>query len=723
MTTTQTSNWAEPLIGSYAHGIAHRKTASLGGSRRLVTAAVSFVLTVLLLLGVVPRERADAGGDTLVPLYSWYSSLTGFNDNMATSDPAWRSNHNGERRGAYGFDRVIGSVFSPLNPQPPGTRPLYRWWNTSRKDQFTTSDPTWRPGTVHPGYTYVRLEGYVLSAPAMGTRPLTSWWSADWEDNFLTSNPAWRPGTVHPGYVFVRTEGHVVSPPGGDLPEFHVGTMTPRLLNSDANPVPAIGSRPLLVARLNYSDRPVARSRGEIEQFVFGPAPAFNVNDWFAENSHGVFRWRRVVPDGVVDLEYPGTRAQAAAAGNAAIGGSVIALAAAGVDLCRFDVRGASTAVGAPTGDGKLTVDELGIIWFGAAAADESWGQVQPAVTPYPVPVTTASGRCAVYGATAGVAENASLTLVAHELSHQLGTADIYGACECMSAGMSVMSNSNPAGDNATFHLDPFTKIRLGWEQPRVYALRDPGGSARLLAAQGHSGAAREPVLLYDPRRGPTEYFLLEYRSRTPGGYDADMFSATPGLAVWYVKTDTNGNPLTTPSHYVPGKEDVTDWIVGSPPDDWAPGFEGESTLWTGTTNANSWAVTCSFCLTWGGGSDTLLRFRVGRPRGADQSLIDVEWATGRTTSAPRLDQLRGNIVAPGGYLTIQGDFGVARDTKIVSLVSGARRHDLRVAAWSAELITVQIPAAVPAGRYHLRIYTDSTRTTASNPLPFTVTD
>jgi M6 family metalloprotease-like protein len=695
---------------------------------RLLSRGLVAALALLALVSVFPgRAEAENG---LVPLYGWYAS--GLGDNFATSDPAWAASRSGERRGAYGFDRVIGQVFDPAKPQPPNTRKLFRWFSRSRGDMFTTTDPAWAgvPGDTRlPDYRFVRMEGFVQTTVRAGTRPLGNWYDPLREDNFLTSEPEWSGpvGTTRGGYMLFRSEGYIVNPPGGAYPEFGYERVTAQLTSSFANPRPAHGTRPLLVVLLDYLPEPgssntISHSRSTFEAlFRGGPVgspPAYpNIVDYFRENSYGQFTWSIA---SILRVQYPGTRTQAAAAGNPNIGATVVGLAArAGFDFCALD-RGFRSA--AP--DGKITSDELGVIWLGAAAPSEGWGQTVGATSPAGVRVSCPGGRNVdVFANTSGVPEGAGLSLVAHELTHQLGADsgfDIYGACGCMSIRTSLMGPSFAGDDDRSFHFDPWTKIQLGWIKPRVYAITNPRASLALKSA--HVTAPPEPVLLYDPRAGrlgKREYYLLEYRAPQPRTYDANIADTQGGLATWYVQTIASGSLAIAFNLYAPGQY-LTNWIVGSPPDVALTGLSGQSTLWRPSHNGGSGATSCLNCLRWLDGTDAGIRFRV---RSQSATGGEVEWfARGSGSVSTRIDELRGTSGAPGRTFVLYGDFGTHRDLKTVYLLRKATGVSLPIeGTWRAGRVTVRVPAGTPPGAYDVVVYSDSEHTVASNRMRFRV--
>ncbi|HYE96838.1 MAG TPA: trypsin-like serine protease [Rubricoccaceae bacterium] len=165
------------------------------------------------------RRQAQVGAPTR-NLYNWWSS--GRADHFATADPEW-AGCDGERivspaGASYTFTRLEGLLFSPDHPQPEGTVRLSTWWHAARGDNFLTSLPDARPRDPLVGgrYAFVRHEGYLYAPdrprPATPTVPLYSWFNATRGDYFTTTDPRWagRPGDRREGYVFHRLEGYLL---------------------------------------------------------------------------------------------------------------------------------------------------------------------------------------------------------------------------------------------------------------------------------------------------------------------------------------------------------------------------------------------------------------------------------------------------------------------------------------------------------------------------------
>ncbi|MEO1475188.1 MAG: hypothetical protein AAFS13_02300 [Pseudomonadota bacterium] len=163
------------------------------------------------------------------PLHSWWNPDRA--DNFATTENDWRRARGTEQLG-YTRYRLEGLVFQPGSsdePIPSGMIPLWRWYSPSRGDNFTTSDPRWRPSSgAEKGPDYIRPElmGYVFSPEQPrpdDTIALWSWWNPQRGDNFATSAPQWtgsvsdvvpgephiRNGRTREGYAVYRLEGYL----------------------------------------------------------------------------------------------------------------------------------------------------------------------------------------------------------------------------------------------------------------------------------------------------------------------------------------------------------------------------------------------------------------------------------------------------------------------------------------------------------------------------------
>jgi len=328
-----------------------------------------------------------------------------------------------------------------------------------------------------------------------------------------------------------------------------------------ANGQPVIGSIPLLVVvyELANGTSPDGSTRmplsanivNTMNNLVFNIFSVPSVNGYFLENSHGSFYWQNAGILGPVAL----TAAETAnfyathsddngdgtdevdwesAAGNNYLLGLIATKT--GYNFAQWDSNG----------DGSITQDELSIMLFGNhshlnPAINNRNGANRPiggTLTTVPVPGQNVTLRIKV----ATLDHRASFMTIAHELSHSLGTTDLYGPGN-LSAGLTLMGATlYPVNDDRrTVHFDPWHKMRFGWVRPRIFTL-GPGGVATVTAAQFEP--VDTPVILYDPARGTSEYFMIEYRNSAPsggGGHDADLrYTPSSGLAVWHVAPGNN---------------------------------------------------------------------------------------------------------------------------------------------------------------------------------------
>src|SRR5262249_48695789 len=150
------------------------------------------------------------------------------------------------------------------------------------------------------------------------------------------------------------------------------------------------------------------------------------------------------------------------------------------------------------------------VLVSGASSSGQS-ARFGPGGFPIPGQAVTYTGWRAVAG------EGGSFMTYVHELFHTIGALDIYGpwnGCLPTNEGLSVMA-ATVSGPHNEFSVaaDAWHRMFVGWTEPRVVAIGEPG-SAELAADHVPAAADPErkrPVLIYDPRRGKSEFFLLEY--------------------------------------------------------------------------------------------------------------------------------------------------------------------------------------------------------------------
>jgi len=303
-----------------------------------------------------------------------------------------------------------------------------------------------------------------------------------------------------------------------------------------------VGTRPLLVVMLRDPDATptdeLAKYRNYYDDTIFGRGDAANAAardrfelsaaGYFREASAGKFAWRRAGLVGPLTVSLKGRPA-----GDIARLAIEAAAHDAGFAFAPFDTNR----------DGRIAPDELAVLVITNVPhwrKPEDLSAAGRGVVVAEQNVTVAT-RVAVIGENDGFAtlNRALLRLIAPE------AVDLDGwpqKCFALNGGRSLMAAGNARDPGQIMHLDPWHKMMLGWIEPRVVAFGQPGTAK--LAAQ--HVAAREdfkaPLLLFDPMRGPREFFLLEYRTHSALGFD--QAPANSGLVVWQVVLDRANRPF-----------------------------------------------------------------------------------------------------------------------------------------------------------------------------------
>lgn len=387
--------------------------------------------------------------------------------------------------------------------------------------------------------------------------------------------------------------------------------------NLTVNNAPVSGRIPLLLVFFELSTdgngrQPlVANATTTFDMLFFNFFNVPSVNGYFLENSYGTFSWERaglIGPAVFDDVETSILDAHQSVDGSDGVirrgldCGAGIAYALGliaektGYNFAQWDANG----------DGTIQQRELSIMLIGNNGQDSALNR----------PIGAAGAGLAIPGQNVtlrGVAaeadHRASFMSIAHELSHSLGTKDMY-ANNCRSSGLTLMSCSiyGVNDDRRIVHLDPWHKMRLGWLRPRIFNLTS-GRIATAAASQINS--PNGPVILYDPAKGTSEFFMVEFRNNQIAGAHHDinigdpsqatpLTAATNGMAVWHIAA---GNPPA----YHEGAPDLT---------------LGNSTLW-------KWQATP--LLRWSDGSSTATRLNPIAIVSDGRELI-FEWTTASDT-------------------------------------------------------------------------------------------
>ncbi|WP_375414575.1 hypothetical protein [uncultured Bradyrhizobium sp.] len=277
--------------------------------------------------------------------------------------------------------------------------------------------------------------------------------------------------------------------------------------------------------------------------------------------------------------------------------------------------------------DGRVTPDELGVLIIHTIA---DLAQTEP--------VACLSNDPSLCPSITEVAEQHDLATWTHETTHQLGAVDAYGVWninrafpgkpvtgECLNQNLTLMGCTGNANTN-TYHLDPWHKLELGWSEPRIVALSSYG-NAVLPAADRNEPAA--PLLFYDPRRGPSEYFILEFRNnryRGGSGYDANI--PQNGVGIWHIKLAADGSGKLAQVQALgqydpswPGDTELALFLDGPPLN-----IRGQSNLLWGSGHSGR--------LKWLDGADTGFMVRVD-DYSADENQVTVYWGDPQNVVPP----------------------------------------------------------------------------------------
>jgi M6 family metalloprotease-like protein len=676
-------------------------------------------------------------------LHTWYSPSRG--DYFTTADAAWAGSPGATRSPDYVYVRAEGQVLAPNLPEPR-TVPLYQWWNAARGDNLLTAHPYWagRPGDVRDGYTFVRVEGYAYAGPVAGTLALTGYWNGTTQDNLLTADPRTTAFAAGPaGYSAGTIHGYVLPPPssvvGATAAAFgyntmRVGTRTP------------VGTRPLLLLMVDFDDERFASTDTcSTRQAQFFGSGSRTVAGYFRENSDGRFTYRaagclssrraRDIPTTGVNestfagaLAQPGGNPSGGTEGGAVMSQVLSDAAARGYDFASYDTDG----------DGLVTPAELTVVMIYPVPGESVSAHARPMVTE---PIVVGARTVRVAGLQAFFGEATGFSTIVHELTHTLGALDLYGT-GMHSSGLTLMgATGHGRTNNDAWHLDPWHKIQLGWAAPRAYPITDQGHVLALNAPQvvGTDAEGRKPVIVYDPRRGLSEYFILEYRNSAPaggGGYDAQMSDwrgSTRGVAVWHVMVDGSLVPLLVPGITIgPGPDGVLSSVTRG--DDAfnldgngvrvgiAPGPDRilQSLVAAGDVQGQDRMVLSrgapngargnpgllrpedgDFALTWADGTPAL-RLRMA-PTAANAAGTFVELSRSRPITA-RLDNAPMSA-APGATFTARGLLGAVTEGRRFGLRAPGGITLLNASAWSPTSATVSLPATVAPGRYDLVVF------------------
>ncbi len=321
------------------------------------------------------------------------------------------------------------------------------------------------------------------------------------------------------------------------------------------------GAHPMLVVLADFATGDAFGHDGAYyDDFIFNAQRRPSVNGYFKEVSNGRFSWQRAGVIGPI----PFTLGEMGANFTPASmdfnlrrllyhSNMVHRIMASG--LFNFAALDANH-------DGQVTRDELVIVvisndhWENTSNRSSGW--VRPTGSPV-----------AWNGQIVRLEPRNDFASMCHEITHSLGAYDLYGG-SCLSEKLTLMSCTiSFAEDPAIYHLDPWHKMVFGWSEPRLRSLLLGGGEI-IPAAQ--FSRADAPLLLFDPLKASSDFFLVEYRAQNPpggSGYDANVNGT--GMAIWHI---TTGQVVATEGSPALNRGGNTLWpsAVLTPPLQWASG-------------------------------------------------------------------------------------------------------------------------------------------------------
>lgn len=150
-------------------------------------------------------------------------------------------------------------------------------------------------------------------------------------------------------------------------------------------------------------------------------------------------------------------------------------------------------------------------------------------------------------GSGVSMGDMAANNTFAHELTHTVGTDDMYGnpssGGPCNSDRMTPLSCSYTQTNEGYWGLDPWHLKGLGWDD-RSEALRSGWVTGRGTPSQrtgwGANLSPKSFVKIPSPTRS-LEYYVLEWRDKTPA-WDKNV--AATGVIAWYVAETSSGDIL-----------------------------------------------------------------------------------------------------------------------------------------------------------------------------------
>jgi hypothetical protein len=145
---------------------------------------------------------------TYKPLNHYWSNTR--TDNFSTAS---QKGKNAALTAKYRFVRTDGYVLNTSSNAEGQAVPLYLYYNSARKDYFTTASPRGIKSAIAAGYNKVSVEGYVLKTVNSKFKnlykPLWLYYNNTRKDNFTIATPKGIKDAEAAGYRKVRIEGYI----------------------------------------------------------------------------------------------------------------------------------------------------------------------------------------------------------------------------------------------------------------------------------------------------------------------------------------------------------------------------------------------------------------------------------------------------------------------------------------------------------------------------------
>ncbi|MBN8210302.1 cell wall-binding repeat-containing protein [Bacillus sp. NTK071] len=307
----------------------------------------------------------------------------------------------------------------------------------------------------------------------------------------------------------------------------------------------------LIVLLVNFKDTKARYTENDWSTKIFSQT-GNSLNTFYAENSAGKFQFTPAeetggVNNGVVSVQlnynhpdpvdkYNEVQLYRQIVANALIASDGM------VNYRQFDKNG----------DGYISVDELHIVTIVAGGegsyndpSPRVWGHKYGLFSEAPTLDGVSVGNIYANGGYTQFGEKhgnhmATIGIIAHELGHDLGLPDLYDR-DGSSLGVdvhSIMASGSWAFQTGEYHgqtpthLDPWSKIKLGFVSPEVVY------SSKKVNLNSIKNGNYNIVQI--KTSDPSEYFLMENRQYS--GYDRGLENRTVsgGIALWHIDEDQN---------------------------------------------------------------------------------------------------------------------------------------------------------------------------------------